>query len=67
MILWVWFSVNVIKNITLAQVSDGFVEQQESSSHDWLTKPQKDPGLPDELWELKNQSLTIPDLIKNRQ
>ena len=41
--IWVWFGNNVIMNITLAQVEDGYVDQKNSETNEWLVKKLVDP------------------------
>ena len=40
---WIWFGNNVILNITLAQVEDGYVDARNSETNEWLVKKLVDP------------------------
>lgn len=40
---WIWFGNNVIMNITLAQVEDGYVDARNSETNEWLVKKLVDP------------------------
>jgi len=42
--LWIWFGNNVIVNITLAMVEDGYLEQKNHGKDDWLIKNTVDPA-----------------------
>lgn len=41
--LWLLFANNVIVNLTLAQVEDGYLDQKFSDRFDWIKKPIRDP------------------------
>ena len=63
--LWVFFGINVLINITLAQVEDGYLEQQSQIWSDWLTKSTRDPYDRTDYEALISKSITFVDIIKN--
>ena len=63
--IWINFSIQVINQIALAQVEDGYLEQTNEYYQDWLTKPIRDPGIPSKLDEIKQNAGTIPSALKS--
>lgn len=41
--LWIWFGINIVMNITLAMVEDGYLHQKNFERNEWMLKSTKDP------------------------
>lgn len=61
---WVWFGNNIIINITLAQVADGYSKQKAYNKNDWLLKAIKDPEYEDDETIQALDSLFVPKSLQ---
>lgn len=59
--LWILFGVNIVMNVTVAMVANGYVLQKEFDSNKWLTERHiHDPDEKDDIDHLIGNAHTIP-------
>ena len=66
-LLWLWFGNNIIINLTLAVVENGYLDQKHTKRFAWVYDKVRDPEFADDHEEVEKNSLTPPDALRALQ